>query len=384
MSNPIYLDYASATPVDDRVLKAMSPFWQNNFYNASTIYLGGQEAKRQLAGFRQTIAEILGVKSAEIIFTSSGTEANNLAIKGIMNNFSKEASALTTAIEHSSVLEPLKNYKHKVMPLQFNGRLAVDELKKSLTSNTVLVSVQYANNEIGTIQDLKAISNIITEVRKSRLKNKNKLPIYLHSDACQAVNYLNINPSRLGVDLMTINGGKIYGPKGSGLLYVKSPVKLKPLIEGGGQEFGLRSGTENLAAVAGLAKALKIAITMRQNESLRLAKLSKNFCEAVLKTMPLAELNSPTKNRLPNILNFSFNNIDNERLIMRLDMAGVYCSAGSACSASSEEPSHVLSALKLGQPRISSSIRFSMGRMTTEFELKKAVKILADCLDKEQ
>ena len=383
MSKRLYFDHASATPVDSSVIEAMVPFWREKFDNPSALYEGGRQAKEILNRSRQSIAAIIGAKPGEVIFTSGGTEANNLAIKGVMGLYSG-ANVITSAIEHDSVLKPSAHFHHKIAPVDKNGAVDLQKLNELIDNKTALVSIQYANNEIGAIQNLKNISGLIQKVRKHRLKTGIKQKIYFHSDACQAVNYLGIVPSSLGLDLMSVNGGKIYGPKGSGFLYVKSGVMLRPQIEGGGQEYGLRSGTENLAVEVGLSKALEKANKLRRNESDRLMLLSDNFLKEIYKKIPGTTFNGPIKNRLPNIINLSFQGIDNERLIYMLDMAGLACSAGSACSASGNEPSHVLSAIGLNKQHIRSSLRFSMGRLTTQRDIKKAVEILADCIDKEQ
>jgi cysteine desulfurase len=379
----IYLDYASATPVDERVKLAMLPFYSETFFNASAIYGGGLSAKDALNSSRQAIAQGIGARPAEIVFTSGGSESNNLAIQGVMSNF-KNANLLISKIEHDSIIEPAKNYQSKLVKVNSKGLIDLKDLEQKINQHTVLVSIQLANNEIGTIQPFKQIAELIVKVRKDRQKSGNSLPIYLHSDACQAVNYLDINSSRLGVDLLSINGGKIYGPKGSGALFVRAGTSIKPIIYGGGQEFGLRSGTENIAGIVGLAKAFDIAQNTRAEESKRLTQLSQHFHKSIFKYFPITSLNGPIKNRLPNNINLTFKGIDNERLIMRLDMMGVYCSAGSACSASSGVPSHVLRAIGLSDELARSSVRFSFGRQTTEEHIDKAIKIIVQAVRLEQ
>lgn len=382
-SKRIYLDYASATPLDERVEQAMKPYWRDIFYNASAIYEGGIEAKKHLTAARLTIAKSFGSKPAEVVFTSGGSESNNLAVHGIMQCFDG-ANMLASEIEHDSILKPAEKYSHKIIKVDKIGRILLDDLAKKIDDKTVLVSVQLANNEIGTIQPIKKISSLIDEIRKNRLERGIKLPIYLHTDACQALNYVDINAARLGVDLISVNGGKIYGPKGSGALFVRAGIKLMPIIEGGGQELGYRSGTENLAGATGLAEALKITQAMRDDEVKRIGGLNDYFKKTVARTIPLATYNGPAKNRLPNNLNFTFTGIDNERLIMRLDMLGIACSAGSACSASSESPSHVLRAIGLTDEAARSSLRFSIGRQTTKKDIDIAIKFLAQSIELEQ
>lgn len=306
-----------------------------------------------------------------------------MAIQGVMNNF-KGRNIILSSVEHDSVLEPAKNYKYNLIAVNKKGQINTNDLIKKINKNTVLVSIQLASNEIGTIQPIKEIYQLISTIRKNRLKAGNETPIYLHTDACQAVNYLDVNVSRLGVDLMTINGGKIYGPKGSGVLFIKAGTKIKPLIYGGGQEFGLRSGTENLVGIVGLAKAIDITLSTRTKEAERLRKINQYFYTELLKTISNSNLNGSKNNRLPNNSNITFKGIDNERLIMRLDMMGLACSAGSACSASSGVPSHVLRAIGLSDVSARSSVRFSMGRQTTKNDIDKAIKIINQAIQLEQ
>src|SRR5579862_3657095 len=252
---PIYLDYAAATPMDAEVIKAMQPYFADKFYNPSATYLAGRGVRKDVESARQSVAIQLGARPAEVIFTAGATEANNLAIQGIMREY-PESEVLVSAIEHESVLEPARLFKVKEIPVTPQGIVDLQKLEKLITPKTVLVSVMLVNNELGTVQPISEIAKILN---KSSILRKNGWPLYLHTDGAQAGNYLDLHVSRLGVDLMSINSGKIYGPKQSGVLYVKAGTRLRPLIVGGGQEFGLRSGTENVAAAIGLAKALKIA-----------------------------------------------------------------------------------------------------------------------------
>jgi cysteine desulfurase len=358
---PIYLDYAAATPLDQMVQKAMQPYFRAAFFNPSANYASAKQVRMALESARTKLAYNLGAKSSEIIFTAGGTEANNLAIHGIMSHF-PEANIVVSSLEHESVLMPARQYDHKEVRVLSDGRLDLADLEKKIDENTVLVSVMQANNEIGTIEPIREISQIISRLRKSR----NKLPLYFHTDAAQAANYLDLHVSSLGVDLMTVNGGKIYGPKQIGALYVKAGILLEPQILGGGQERGLRSGTENVAGAIGLATALEIAQNIRQEESIRLKKLQQNFIELLKAELPSAIVNGSLKHRLPNNIHFSLPGHDNERMLIELDEAGIMAAAGSACSASSEEPSHVLRAVGLSTELAQASLRFTMGRQTTD------------------
>jgi cysteine desulfurase len=373
---PIYLDHAAATPLDQTVLQAMLPFFSEQFYNPSATYDAARQVRSGLESARRTVAEWLGAKPTEIIFTAGGTEANNLAIQGIMANY-PDANTIVSAIEHESVRAPAELYKCHEATVQADGRLDVEALIKMIDDQTVLVSIMYANNEIGTVQPIREVAQRLEAVKKARRQAGNDLPLYLHTDACQAANYLDLHVSRLGVDLMTINGGKIYGPKQSGALFVKTGVELRPLVYGGGQERGLRSGTENVAACVGLATALKMAQTNRHNEAERLEPIQKQAQKMIEKLLPGAVINGSQQFRLPNNLHLTLPGADNERLIFALDEVGIQVAAGSACNASNEEPSHVLRAIGLDDQSAQSSLRITMGRETTEADIQKTIEVIS-------
>lgn len=384
MKQPIYLDYAAATPLDDDVFEDMKPYFSQRFYNPSSIYLASRGVKGDLNKARQKVAGILGAKPSEIIFTAGGTEANNLALFGVMQNF-PGGHIVASALEHDSVLKPLEILKKRgqriseVIP-QKDGVLDPSSVAKAVNDNTVLVSIMYANNEIGTIQPIKQIASRLAEIRTDRQKRNIKTPLYFHTDACQAANYLDLHVHRLGVDLMTINGGKIYGPKQSGVLFSGAFVALEPIIFGGGQESNRRSGTENIGGSIGLASALEKAQAMKNSESARLRKLQKVFMEELAKKIPTSVINGSLKHRLPNNLHITVPGSDNERLLFGLDEMGVQAAAGAACSASKEESSHVLRALGKSDEYARSSLRFSMGRFTTEADVKKVISLLTDLI----
>jgi cysteine desulfurase len=373
----IYLDHAAATPIDPLVLRAMQPFFSQQFYNPSATYAAARQVRQALESARQTVAHWLGAKTSEIIFTAGGTEANNLAIHGIMVRYPK-ANIVISAIEHESVRTPAEHYEYREVPVHADGRIDEEALLKSIDAQTVLVSVMYANNEIGTIQPIREISSRLNEIKKARRQAGNDLPIYLHTDACQAANYLDLHVSRLGVDLMTINGGKIYGPKQSGALFIKTGVVLEPLIYGGGQERNLRSGTENVASCVGLAAALEIAQSNRHDEAERLQRVQLDAYQSIEKYLPRAVVNGSQKFRLPNNLHLTLPGSDNERLIFELDERGILVAAGSACNASSEEPSHVLAAVGLDDMTAQSSLRITMGRETASDDIRRAIQVLAE------
>jgi len=375
----IYLDHAAATPMDAEVLAAMQPFFSNLFYNPSATYMAAQEVRQALDKARADVAACLGARANEIIFTAGGTEANNLAIAGVLQQY-PEANVVVSAIEHDAVLEPAAQFTCKTAGVTEQGIVDLADLETKIGNQTVLVSVMYANNEVGTIQPVRQIALLVQKVRDGRRKAGNKLPIYLHTDACQAANYLDLHVSRLGVDLMTLNGGKIYGPKQSGVLFVSSKVPLVPVIRGGGQERNLRSGTENVAACVGFAKALELVQGKRQGEVERLGKLQQIALQLIVEKLPAAVINGSTKHRLPNNIHLTLPSQDNERLLVELDERGILAAAGSACSASSDEPSHVLRAMGISDADAQASLRFTMGQSTTEKDLQATVETLASLL----
>jgi len=381
MNKPIYLDYAAATPMADDAIGAMKPFLQDNFYNPSAVYQSAREARKSVEKARATVAHVIGAKDQEIIFTAGGTEANNLAIGGVMEQF-PDGEVLVSAIEHESVLEPAKRLKHQIMPVDTKGIINLGVLKQRITAQTVLISVMYANNEIGTIQPIKQLTELVKHVRTQRKKEGNTLPLFVHTDACQAANYLDLQVARLGVDLMTLNGGKIYAMKQSGCLYVKTGVKLASLVVGGGQESNLRAGTENVPAIHSFATMLQNVQNKRKAESERLSKLRDILFTTLSQNIADILLNGHKTKRLPNNLNITIPGVDGERLLMELDEAGLMVATGSACTASNDEPSHVLLACRLTKEDASASIRITLGGPTTEEEVQRASKVIIETVKK--
>jgi cysteine desulfurase len=284
---------------------------------------------------------------------------------------------VVSAIEHESILDPAHQYDCREVAVTPAGLVTAEEVAKNIDDNTALVSIMYANNEVGTIQPINQIGQLIQEVRKDRRKRGIILPIYLHTDAAQAAAYLDLHASRLNVDFMTLNGGKIYGPKQCGVLYATAQARLQPQIRGGGQERGLRSGTENVASAIGVATALNLVQTRRKDEIQRMQKLQREFLRLLTEQIPQAIVNGSRTNRLPNNVHITIPGQDNERLLMALDENGIICAAGSACSASNEEPSHVLRAMGITEVDAQSSLRFTMGHATTEADVAKTVTTLA-------
>ncbi len=378
------MDYASVTPVDEGVKKSMQEA-EENFANPSALYSEALSAKQALIGAREKIARILNVQKNEIIFTSGGTEANNTAILGVFeacrtNDFTPHI--VTTTIEHSSVLETCAEVERRggevtYVPVSEEGIVSAKTIAEAIQENTVLVSVMYANNEIGTIQPIKEIGKLL----RNRRHAKDTLIPYFHTDACQAPLYLPLDVLKLGVDLMTLDGIKMYGPRGAGILYSKRGTAISPVLFGGGQENGLRSGTENLPAAIGLARALEIAEEMKEKEGIRLAEIRDYAIEKILNTFPKATLNGSYDNRLPNNINICFPGLDAEFAVISLDVAGIACSYSSSCQTLKEDSSSYV-VLALGKKGCEkSSLRFTLGCESSKSDigglvvaLKKIIK----------
>ncbi|MFA6161682.1 MAG: aminotransferase class V-fold PLP-dependent enzyme [Patescibacteria group bacterium] len=399
----VYLDNAAASPLDAKVLKAMLPYFSSIAANPSSLHSAGQAANKAVTQARKSIAEIINGHADEIIFTSGGTESDNLAINGVIaecrttynvqrtNVESGLPHVVTTAIEHHAILELLTRLQKKgeidltIVKPQKNGVVKVDDVMSAINDRTVLVSVMYANNEIGTIQPIGDIGRAILKYRSSKLESRNiergtsydvrgTFPLF-HSDACQAAGYLDLNVEKLHVDLLTLNGGKIYGPKGIGFLFVRRGVKLAPTVIGGGQERGLRSGTENVPGIVGMAKALELAQKDRDKESKRLAQLRDRLIKGLLR-IPKSRLNGDPVERLPNNVNISFMDIEGEAAMLYLDAKGISCSTGSACASTSLDPSHVILALGMSYEAAHGSLRFSLGHDTTKSDVDYVIKVM--------
>jgi len=379
----IYLDYAAATPVRPEVHQFIKPFATDNFGNPSAIYLEGRIAKQALEQARESIAKNLNCRPHEIIFTNGGTESINLAIFGVARaykKFFKKPRLITSRIEHPAVLEPMKQLAKEGFDIKYVstnkfGEVNLLELKKCLNPQTILVSIMYANNEIGTIQPIEKISALIKDFRK------NKYLPFFHTDACQAANYLDINVNHLGVDFMTLNGGKIYAPKASGILYKKNGLSIDPIIFGGGQEKNLRSGTENLTSWMGFSKALDLT-QKEKNVEIKKIKQLRDYLQKNILKIPQTFINGHPAKRLPNNLNVIIADIEGESLILELDKAGIAASTGSACHSHSLEPSHVLESLGWSREKIHGSLRLTLGKYTTKKEIDYVIKILPKIVQK--
>jgi len=368
----IYLDHASATPMDRRVIDAMQPYLSELFFNPSSPYSVAVDVRRDYESAKQTLAQLIGGKSDEIVITAGATESINLAFSGIT------CHVVTPTIEHQAVLAVAKMHDVTLVDVDARGMVSAFSIKSAIRPDTQLVSVAIANNELGTIQPLRDIAQVIKEEREARLRNGNINPIFLHSDASQGVGQIDINVARLGIDMLTLNAGKIYGPKQVGLLWASSSVKLHPVILGGGQERGLRSGTENVAGVIGFAKALSLVSEHRKFESDRLKDLRDKLESALENTFPEAVVSGHKKHRLSGHLHISFPGLDAERLIFGLENRKVMLATGSACAANKGTRSHVLNAIGMPPEIADGSLRITLGHLSTEENIKLAGEIIVE------
>ena len=380
----IYLDYAAATPVDARVLSAMQPYFTEKFYNPSASYLPAKHIREEYEARKAVLANSIGAKSPDLVITAGATESINLAFTVLRNYQVPHCLILET--EHAAVRESAKNLSsdYDEIKVDRSGMIDLGDLKSKIKDNTVLVSVALANNELGTIQPLSDISRILQEVRDQRLKTKNLTPIYLHSDASQAMNLIDLSVARLGVDLLTINAAKVYGPKGIGALYVARGIRLSPITFGGGQEMGLRSGTENVPNLVGFSVASELAKKHLVSSRKRYQVLAKTFREIIEQKSKIAPLwlGNP-KHQLVNFIPVCFDGLDAERLIFKLEDRGIYVSTGAACAASKGRKSHVLSAIGLSDSEIAGSLRITLGKDTTLEDIKTAADNLAEVVNLE-
>mgnify|MGYP001595893174 FL=1 len=386
----IYLDYAATTPVDPRVARAMQSYFDKKFGNTMSLHSFGQEAKVALEESRQVLADLISAKPNEIVFTSSATESNNLVLKGLAfgraNKLflrgeplygapsSRKSSlarphVIISSIEHQCVLESAEWLKKQgfsltIIPVDKYGMVNPKDIEEAIRPETILVSVIHVSNEIGTIQPIAEIGKICRQKK-----------VYFHTDASQSFGKIPIDVKKMNIDLLTASSHKMYGPKGAGLLYVREGIKLVPLLHGGGQENGFRSSTVNVPAIVGFAKATELCKKEIKKEGARLAKLRDKLIKNILK-IKNSHLNGHPKKRLPNNANFRFDFIEGESLVMRLDIEGIACSTGSACSSMSLEPSHVLLATGLRPEQAHGSLRVSLGRWTTEKEIDQLIKVL--------
>lgn len=386
----IYLDYAATTPVDGEVLKTMLPYFNEEFGNASSLHLFGRNVMDAVTNARKKSAHFLKCTEEEIVFTSGSTESNNLAIKGVLRAYEKNKKNATeiphiiiTMFEHNCVLKTCQKLEKEgkieltFLPVYTDGIVKIIDLEKALKKNTLLVSVMYVNNEIGTIQPIAQIGKMLAKINSTRDKK-----IFFHTDATQAVAYFDTNVKKLGVDLLSMSAHKIYGPKGVGILYIKKGTVITRIQDGGAQEFAMRSGTLNSTGIIGLGKAIELLENNKPKEIKKIQDLRDYLINKILKEISGVKLNGSRKKRSPSIANFSFSNVEGESLLLYLDANGVACSTGSACSSGSLNPSHVLLAIGLKPEQAHGSLRVSLGKYTTKKELNIFISKLKKVLEK--
>jgi cysteine desulfurase len=372
----IYMDHSATTPVDPLVVDAMLPFFTDLFGNASSLHSFGTEAAEALLRARKQVADAIGALPEEIIFTSGGTESDNLAIRGVVPFNAGKKHVITSVIEHPAVLNTctfLESLGHEVtyVPVDADGVVDVKILEKSVRENTVLISVMHANNEVGTIQPIEKISEIAK-----------KYNIYFHTDAVQSVGKIPVNVDDLGVDMLSISSHKIHGPKGVGVLYVRKGTNISPIVFGGNHEMGMRSGTENVPGIVGFAKAMELAAQRQDADSIHMTQMRDSLISRVFDSISDVRLNGHPSRRLPNNVNMSFKYAEGESMLMLLDMQGVAVSTGSACSSKSLKASHVLSALEIEDDFIHGSLRISLGRENTMDDIDYVVGALQETIAK--
>ena len=381
MSTPglIYLDHAGTTPMDPRVFAAMRPYFTELYGNPSSVHTIGQEARYALDNARERVAQVLGSRSSEVVFTSGGTEADNAAIHGVATALHETGNhIITSGVEHHAVLHTcqyLENRGFEVtyLPVDEFGMISPEQVYQAIGGRTTLVTIMYANNEIGTINP---IADIAAAVRR-RAEELDRT-IVMHSDGVQAAGFLDLKVRRLGVDMLSLSGHKFYGPKGTGVLYIRRGTPYLPLLLGGGQERERRSGTENIAGIVGLALALELADGEREAEAAHCAALRDRIIQWAAENIPDTALNGHPTQRLPNNVNFSFPGVEGESILLGLDMKGIAASSGSACSSGSLEPSHVLLALGQTAELARSSLRITLGKGNTDAEVDWLLAALAD------
>jgi len=370
----IYLDYAATTPVDKRVVKEMEPYFSEKYGNTMSLHSFGQEAKLALENSRAVLADLINAQPNEIVFTGSATESNNLALKGVVfANKKKGNHIIISSIEHACIMESAKwlaknGFEITKLPVDKYGLVNPEDVRKAITSKTILVSVIHASNEIGTIEPIAEIGKICREKG-----------VYFHTDAVQSFGKIPIDVKKMNIDLLTASSHKMYGPKGAALLYTRDGVNIEPILHGGGQENGVRSSTVNIPAIVGFARASEICKAEMKKEGKRLSGLRDKLIKGILK-IDGTRLNGHPKERLPNNINASFSYIEGEGLIVHLDLYGIACSTGSACSSIKLETSYVLLATGLKPEYAHGSLRVSLGRQTTEKDINYLLKVLPDII----
>jgi len=370
------MDHSATSPVDPEVFEAMKPYFVDNFGNASTLYSLGRDARKAMEAAREQVASLIGAKPEEVIFTSGGTESDNIAIKGTVYRLKNKGNhIITSAIEHPAVRETCKyleknGFEVTYLPVYEDGIVKISDLEDAITDKTILITIMHANNEIGTIQPIAEIGKIARE-------NK----IYFHTDAVQTVGKIPVNVEKMNVDMLSLSAHKVYGPKGIGALYVKKGVRLEPIIHGGGHEKGLRPGTENVSGIVGLGKACELAEKNLLEDTKYITNLRDKLIDGILNSIEQSYLDGHRTKRLPNNVNLRFTGIEGESLVLHLDSKGVAASTGSACSSKSLEPSHVLIALGLEHVEAHGSLRLTLGKENTEEEVDYVITAVKEVVE---
>ena len=379
----IYLDHAATTPVRPEVMAAMQPYFAERFGNPSSIYSLAQEARDGVAEARERVSAVLNCRTSEVVFTGNGTESNNTALKGVASAMRQRGNHIvTSAIEHHSVLHPLEQLENDgfeitVLPVDESGRIEAAAVADAVRKDTLIVSVMMANNEVGTVQDIAEISRLAKN-RSAQLGGQ----VIVHTDAAQAAGKLSLDTDSLGVDLLSLTGHKVYAPKGVGVLFIRRGVQLEPLLSGGGQERQRRSGTENVPYIVAIGKALELAEAERDEFTGRTGRLRDMLEAGIIERLPDTKVNGNIKHRISNITNLSFPGVQGEPVLLGLDFRAVAASSGSACTSASVEPSHVLTAMGLPVELAVGSVRFSLGRESTEAEVQEVIAVLPEVVQR--
>lgn len=392
----IYFDHSATTPLDPQVFAAMLPYLKEIYGNASSLHWEGQEAQKAVLASRDKLAAFLGCQPSEIIFTSGASESDNLALQGVMKYFRESVKPddkkynhlITTAFEHPAVLETARALEKQGVNVtylkpNYLGLITVEQVKRAIKDETILISIMYVNNEIGTIQPIAEIGKLINEINQQREKQKQRKIIF-HTDAVQALNYCDCRVDYLGVDLLSLSGHKIYGPKGVGALYLKKGTPIKRVTHGGHQEYGLRAGTLNTPAIVGLGKAIELLSNKKEQETInqRIRRLRDKIIKGVLSSIMNVKINGDLKKRTPANINFHFKNVEGESVMLMLDLEGFAVSTGSACASGSLRPSHVLLSMGIPQEEAHGSLRVTLGKGNTEEEIDKFLEILPPIIKK--
>ncbi len=375
--NRIYLDNAATTPVRREVFEAMVPYLTDKYGNPSSIHSYGREARADLNRAREQVAAAIGAAPEEIIFTAGGSEADNLAIKGTaLAMYGEKSHIITSAVEHHAVLHSVESLKRlgfsvTILPVDSEGMVDPEDVKRAITPETCLISIMYANNEVGTIQPIEDISRIAREAG-----------VLFHTDAVQAVGHMPVDVKSLGVDMLSLSGHKFYGPKGVGALYARRGVRLAPLIDGGAQERKRRAGTENMAGIVGMGMAIELAVSEMDEVSAKEERLRDKLMEGLTQRIPDVRLNGHRRLRLPNNVNMSFLYVEGESLLLNLDMEGIAASSGSACTSGSLAPSHVLMAMGIPHEVAHGSVRMTLGRYTEDADVERVLDVMPRIVEK--